>query len=60
MTSLEKIILFLLVSPFLALAAAFVVEDIIDRWDAPEYPYSGFCPDFPTWEPYDIELPPEN
>ena len=60
MSFIDKLILALLVSPFLALAAAFAVEAILDRWHAPESPHSGFCPDFPTCDPSDVELPPEN
>jgi hypothetical protein len=29
-------------------------ERAVDHWDDPEYPYSGFQPDCPTWdEPLD-------
>lgn len=35
---------------FCLLAMPFVLEHIAETWDAEEYPHSGFCPDFPTWE----------
>ncbi len=34
---------------FALAAAPFVVAHVVDHWDAPEYPYSGFCPDCPVW-----------
>lgn len=47
---------------FLLLGLPFVIAHVVDHWDAPEYPYSGFTPDCPTWsEPADeVEntLPP--
>lgn len=42
------IILFIL---FLLAAIPFVVEHVAENFDAPEYPYTGFTPDLPTW-PY--------
>lgn len=41
---------------FALLAAPFVVAHVVDHWDAPEYPYTGFCPDCPEWS--DNTLPP--
>lgn len=29
----------------------FMVAHIIDTWDAPIYPHSGFSPECPSWEP---------
>ncbi|MGN0868555.1 MAG: hypothetical protein ACI4O9_03400 [Akkermansia sp.] len=31
-------------------SAPFVVAHVMDSWDAPEYPFSGFCPDAPGCE----------
>lgn len=32
-----------------AAAATWVVLSIVDRWDEPEYPHSGFAPDCPVY-----------
>lgn len=41
------LILFLI---FTALASPFVVAHVMDNWNEPEYPHSGFTPEYPTWE----------
>lgn len=41
-----------------ALCAPFMIATIIDRWDAPQYPHSGFSPECPTWEEPENTLPP--
>lgn len=46
-----KAILYTAGGALLALGLLFFAAHVYDTWDAPEYPYSGFCPDFPTWEP---------
>ena len=46
---------------FFLLCLPFVVAHVVDHWDDPPYPYTGFTPDCPTWEPpYEPEntLPP--
>lgn len=34
----------------LAACLVWVALTVAERWDAPEYQHSGFCPDAPTWE----------
>lgn len=40
------------VLPWVVLAAAlvWVAATVVDRWDEPEYPHAGYCPDAPVWE----------
>ena len=35
---------------FLLCAAPFIYDHVVENWDKPEYPYSGFTPDCPTWD----------
>lgn len=35
---------------FFLLCLPFVVAHVVDHWDDPIYPYSGFSPECPTWE----------
>lgn len=35
---------------FFLLCLPFVVLHVQENWNAPEYPYSGFTPECPTWE----------
>lgn len=39
------------------LSLPFVIAHVIDNWDAPEYPHSGFSPECPTWEAPECEYP---
>lgn len=55
---MEKILITLLAAPFAAVGLIFVVVHVVDSWDAPEYPHSGFCPDSPTWEQPNNTLAP--
>ena len=50
---LLRVLFYLLAIMFFLMCMPFVICHIADRWDAPEYPYSGFTPDCPTWEPSD-------
>lgn len=44
---------------FALAAAPFVVAHVVDHWDAPEYPYSGFCPEAPGCDAEVVDsLPP--
>lgn len=54
---LKAFFLFLLVMLML-LASPFFVAHVIDTWDAPIYPHSGFSPECPTWEEPANSLPP--
>ena len=53
MFNLLRVLFYLLAIMFFLMCMPFVICHIADRWDAPEYPYSGFTPDCPTWEPSD-------
>ena len=35
---------------FLLAASPFIYDHVTTNWDKPEYPYSGFTPDCPTWD----------
>lgn len=48
---LLRVLFYLLL--FFCISLPFVVAHVVEHWDAPEYPYSGFSPDCPTWEPSD-------
>ena len=49
-----KTLAFIAFAIFCLLSIPFIIAHIIDSWDAPEYPHSGFTPDCPTWEePYE-------
>lgn len=52
MTFFEKLLLATLAAPFLAASLLWIAATVIDEWDQPIYPHSGFCPDSPTWEPH--------
>ena len=44
----------ILCGAFLLVASPFIYDHVVENWDKPEYPYSGFGPDCPTWdEPLD-------
>ena len=43
---------------FFVITAPFVVLRIIDNWDKPSYPHTGFSPESPTWEAPDEEEVP--
>ncbi len=47
---LIRVLLWLLFLMFCLMALPFVVAHMADRWEAPEYPHSGYTPDCPTWE----------
>lgn len=47
---LLRFLFYLLAFIFFMMCMPFVICHIADRWDAPEYPHSGFVPDCPTWE----------
>lgn len=47
---LLRVLFYLLAIIFFMTCMPFVICHIADRWDAPEYPHSGFTPDCPTWE----------
>lgn len=34
----------------LVVAAPFIYDHVVENQDRPEYPYSGFTPDCPTWD----------
>ena len=51
MTIFEKILLATLAAPVVAASLIWIAATVIDEWDQPIYPHSGFCPDSPTWEP---------
>lgn len=55
---LIHVLLWLLFLIFCLMALPFVVAHVADRWDAPEYPHSGFCPDSPEWQEEENTLPP--
>lgn len=41
-------IIWLLLGYLLAVGTAYAIAHIIDNWDAPEHPYSGYTPDYHT------------
>lgn len=46
-----RVLFYIIFAIFCLLSIPFIIAHVIDSWDAPEYPYSGFCPDCPTWDP---------
>ena len=40
------------------LSLPFVIAHVIDNWDAPAYPHSGFSPECPKWDAPENTLPP--
>lgn len=55
---LLRVLFYLLAFAFFMMALPFVICHVAENWDAPEYPYSGFTPDCPTWEEPENTLPP--
>ena len=51
--TLLRVLFYLLAFLFFLMALPFVVIHVAEHWDDPIYPYSGFCPDCPTWGPSD-------
>jgi|GEM_PF-3399712 len=47
---LLRFLFYLLAFLFFMMALPFIICHVAENWDAPEYPYSGFTPDCPTWE----------
>ena len=45
-----KFIFWTFVVLFVIVTAPFVVCHVIDHWDDPSYPHSGFTPESPTWQ----------
>ena len=58
MITLLRVLFYLLAIMFFLMCMPFVICHIADRWDAPEYPHSGFCPDCPEWQEAENTLPP--
>lgn len=50
MESFVKFIGIVLFTIFCVIASPFVAAHIMDNWDKPSYPHSGFTPESPTWE----------
>lgn len=48
---LLRVLFYLLAFAFFMMALPFVICHVAEHWDDPPYPYSGFTPDCPTWEP---------
>lgn len=55
---LLRALFYLLAGIFFLMALPFICCHVADTWNAPEYPYSGFTPDCPTWEEPENTLPP--
>lgn len=55
---LLRFLFYLLAFLFFMMALPFIICHVAENWDAPEYPYSGFTPDCPTWEEPENTLPP--
>ena len=55
---LLRFLFYLLAFLFFMMALPFIICQVSETWDAPEYPYSGFTPDCPTWEEPENTLPP--
>lgn len=45
-----SVIIFICVAPF-------VVLHVMNNWDKPSYPHSGFSPEQPTWEAQEEDIP---
>lgn len=45
-----KVLGWLIVIVFCIVTAPFVIDHIINHWDDPSYPHSGFTPESPTWQ----------
>jgi len=48
---IPEILLALLLGTLVLLGLALAVAHVVETWEVPEYPHSGFCPDCPAWEP---------
>lgn len=48
LAAVTRALIWLLLGYLLAVGSAFAIAHIIDNWDAPEHPYSGFSPDYHT------------
>lgn len=44
-----KVVIIIMFIIFGVIATPFVVAHIVEHWDAPQYPHSGFSPECPTW-----------
>lgn len=55
---LLRVLFYLLAFQFFMMALPFIICHVAENWDAPEYPYSGFTPDCPSWEAPENTLPP--
>lgn len=47
----------ILFAVFCVIAAPFVVLHVMNNWDKPSYPHSGFSPEHPTWEAPEENIP---
>ena len=59
MTMLDKIAI-TVGAIFMVGASPFVIDHVVNHWNEPEYPHSGFGPDCPEWvapEDEDLYLP---
>lgn len=50
LTDLFKSFIHLMCFLCVLISLPFVVAHVVDGWNAPEYPHSGYTPDCPTWE----------
>ncbi|MBQ8899837.1 MAG: hypothetical protein IJY72_02665 [Akkermansia sp.] len=50
---LLRVLFYILLFIFFCISIPFVVAHVAEHWDDPIYPYSGFSPECPTWEPSD-------
>lgn len=48
LAQVARALIWLLLGYLLAVGSAYAIAHIIDNWDAPEHPYSGFSPDYHT------------
>ena len=48
LAQVARALIWLLLGYLLAVGSAFAIAHIIDSWNAPEHPYSGFSPDYHT------------
>lgn len=48
-SDLVKFVAIVIAIIFGVIATPIVVSHIVEHWDAPQYPHSGFSPECPTW-----------
>lgn len=49
LAQIVRALIWLALGYLLAVGSAFAIAHIIDNWDAPEYPHSGYGPNCSSW-----------